>query len=349
MKKVQAGGSIENYMYIVISRPDTKEEFEGMFRALKNMADEGLNFDIYTDEDHKQVILAGPGELYLREMAKQLKDRFGLKLSAGEPQVLYKTTIRQAVTAEGRFIRQSSGRDSYGHCWIAIEPLSSGEGYIFINEIEDENIIPAIYIPAIDEGIQSIMHRGILGRLPIVDIRVRLFNGSYNSTDASVMAYKIAGFLGFREAYNQASPVVLEPWMKVRFPVEEKHILQVNDVLERINARSIEYVEMTGGGAVVADVALRLLMPGQLYQIVSGMEASTRSYFNNKIRNNRDFMVQFSYYDEVPPELENDIIDRSDLKDAYHYSHEYHFSEHWDTEETERHLKQLIESFWGEG
>ncbi|MMZ68554.1 hypothetical protein D1872_312530 [compost metagenome] len=106
---------------------------------------------------------------------------------------------------------------------------------------------------------------------------------------------------------------------------------------------------MTGGGAVVADVALRLLMPGQLYQIVSGMEASTRSYFNNKIRNNRDFMVQFSYYDEVPPELENDIIDRSDLKDAYHYSHEYHFSEHWDTEETERHLKQLIESFWGEG
>ncbi|WP_339276941.1 hypothetical protein MKY59_07770 [Paenibacillus sp. FSL W8-0426] len=348
MKKVQISNT-ENYMYITVSRPDTKGEFEGMFRALKNMADEGLNFDIYTDEDHKQIILAGPGELYLREMAEQLKDRFGMKLSAGEPQVLYKTTIRQAATAEGRFIRQSSGRDSYGHCWIAIEPLPRDEGYMFINEVEDENIIPAIYIPAIDEGIQSIMHRGILGRFPIVDIRVRLLNGSYNSTDASMMAYKIAGFLGFREAYNQASPVVLEPWMKVRFPVEEKHILQVNDVLERINARNIEYVEMTGGGAVVADVALRLLMPGQLYQIVSGMEASTRSYFNNKIRNNRDFMVQFSYYDEVPPELENDIIDRSDLKDAYHYSHEYHFSEHWDTEETERHLKQLIESFWGEG
>ncbi|MNJ35167.1 Elongation factor G [compost metagenome] len=327
-----------NYMYIKISRPDTTKEFEDLFYALKRMADEGHSFGIYSDEDHKQIILIGSGIAHLRNILKHLKDHHGLNLSVEEPQILYKTTIRQSATAEGRYIRQASSRDSYGHCWLEIKPLSRGEGYVFINDIKDESIIPSNYISPVDGGITAQMNLGLLGRFPIVDIEARLFDGSYNEIDSSMMAYKIAASLGFRDAFNQALPVVLEPWVRIIIPVVAEDIIKITSELQLLGARNVEQTEISGREVIVAEIAVRLLFPKQQFM----------NKYSIGGQNNRDTIVEFLYYDELPTDLQEEIIEQSGLTDAYNYGYMYDFFKKWEPEEIIRRLQDLVDSYWKE-
>ena len=198
----------------VAIEPKTKAGQEKMSVALAKLAEEDPTFRTYTDEETGQTIIAGMGELHLEIIVDRLLREFKVEANVGAPQVAYKETIRKAVDQDTKYARQSGGKGQYGHVKIRVEPNESGKGYEFVNAIVG-GAIPKEYIPAVDAGIQGAMQAGVLAGYPVVDVKVTLYDGSYHEVDSSEMAFKIAGSMAFKEACRKASPVLLEPIMKV--------------------------------------------------------------------------------------------------------------------------------------
>ena len=194
--------------------PKTKSDQEKMGLALGRLAQEDPSFRVHTDEESGQTIIAGMGELHLEILVDRMKREFNVEANVGKPQVAYRETIRKAVKAEGKFVRQSGGKGQFGHVWLEIEPNEQGGGYVFENAIVG-GVVPKEYIPAVDKGIQEAVANGLMAGYPIVDVKVKLVDGSYHEVDSSEMAFKIAGSMGFKEGFHKASPVLLEPMMKV--------------------------------------------------------------------------------------------------------------------------------------
>ena len=198
----------------VAIEPKTKAGQEKMGVALMKLAEEDPTFKTYTDEETGQTIIAGMGELHLEIIVDRLLREYKVEANVGAPQVAYKETIKKSVEQDTKYARQSGGKGQYGHVKIRVEPNESGKGYEFVNAIVG-GAIPKEYIPAVDAGIQGAMQAGVLAGYPVVDVKVTLYDGSYHEVDSSEMAFKIAGSMAFKEACRKASPVLLEPIMKV--------------------------------------------------------------------------------------------------------------------------------------
>ena len=217
----------------VAIEPKTKADQEKLSQSLAKLTQEDPSFRVSFNEETNQTIISGMGELHLEIIVDRLLREFKVGASVGKPQVAYKETIRNSSKAEGKFIKQTGGRGQYGHVYIEIEPLEPGKGFEFENKVVG-GTIPREYIPAVEKGIRESADRGILAGYPIVDIKARLYDGSYHDVDSSEMAFKIAGSMAFKEATKNAKPVLLEPVMSLEIVTPEEYM---GDVIGDLNSR----------------------------------------------------------------------------------------------------------------
>ncbi|WP_003545461.1 elongation factor G [Desulfotomaculum nigrificans] len=279
----------------VAIEPKTKNDQDKMGIALGKLAEEDPTFKVHTDHETGQTIISGMGELHLEIIVDRLMREFKVEANVGRPQVAYKETIRKAVKAEGKFVRQSGGKGQYGHVWIELEPLEpGGAGYEFVNKIVG-GVVPKEYIPAVDAGIREAMENGILAGYPMVDIKATLYDGSYHEVDSSEMAFKIAGSMAFKNGAERANPVLLEPIFKVEVTVPEEYM---GDVIGDLNSRRGRIEEMgTRGNArtVTAYVPLAEMF---------GYATDLRS----KTQGRGTYSMQHDHYEEVPKNIAEGII-----------------------------------------
>jgi elongation factor G len=212
----------------------------------------------------------------------------------GKPQVAYRETIRTSAKAEGKFVRQSGGRGQYGHVWIEIEPLEPGSGYEFVDKIVG-GVVPREYIPAVDKGIQEALNNGVMAGYPMVDIRATLYDGSYHDVDSNEMAFKIAGSMGFRNAAEQARPVLLEPMMKVEVVTPEDYM---GDIVGDLNRRRGKVMGMNDrGNAKVIDAEVPL---SEMFGYATNLRSMSQGRAN--------YTMQFEHYEEVPNNIAQEIV-----------------------------------------
>jgi elongation factor G len=236
----------------VAIEPKTKSDQEKLGVALGKLAQEDPTFKVATDPDTGQTIISGMGELHLEILVDRMFREFGVSANVGKPQVAYRETIRKRAEAEGKFIRQTGGRGQYGHVKIILEPNEPGKGFEFINKIVGGSI-PKEYIGPVEKGITEALETGVLAGYEVQDVKVTLYDGSYHDVDSSEIAFKIAGSMAFKEAASKASPVILEPIMKVEAVVPEEFM---GSVMGDLNSRRgrIETSEPRAGSQVITAV-----------------------------------------------------------------------------------------------
>ena len=277
--------------------PKTKSDQEKMGIALGRLAQEDPSFRVRTDEESGQTIIAGMGELHLEILVDRMKREFNVEANVGKPQVAYRETIRKAVKAEGKFVRQSGGKGQFGHVWLEIEPQERGLGYTFENAIVG-GVVPKEYIPAVDKGIQEAVANGLMAGYPIVDVKVKLVDGSYHEVDSSEMAFKIAGSMGFKEGFHRASPVLLEPIMKVEIVTPEDYL---GDVMGDVSRRRgiLQGSDDTPSGKVIN----AMLPLGEMF----GYATSLRSMSQGRAT----FTMEFDHYAEAPANIAESVIKKN--------------------------------------
>ncbi len=274
--------------------PKTKKDQEKLSQVLNKYMKEDPTFKASTDPETGQTLIHGMGELHLEIMVDRMKREYGIEVNVGKPQVAYKEAIKKKATAEGKFIRQSGGRGQYGHVVIDIEPLERGQGFVFENAIVG-GVIPKEFIPAVEEGVKEAMQNGILAGYPMMDVKVRLFDGSYHEVDSSEMAFKIAGSIAFKEAAKKANPVLLEPIMEVEVETPDEY---VGDVIGDLNSRRGKIMGMENKGVITVVKAYVPLAE------MFGYATTLRSLTQGR----GTFIMKFSHYDEVPQSIAEQII-----------------------------------------
>jgi elongation factor G len=277
--------------------PKTTADQEKMGVALAHLAQEDPSFRVRHDAESGQTIIAGMGELHLEILVDRMRREFGVEANTGKPQVAYRETIRRAVRQEGRFVRESGGKGQYGHVLLEIEPLERGAGYVFENAVVGVSV-PKEYVPAIDKGIREAMQSGPMAGFPVVDIRVRLVDGSYHEVDSNEMAFKIAASIGFRDGFDKAVPVLLEPVMKVEVVTPEQNM---GDVMGDMSRRRgvLQGSDDTSSGKVI-----NAMVPlGEMF----GYATSLRSMSQGRAT----FTMEFDHYAEAPDNIAEAVIKRS--------------------------------------
>jgi len=278
----------------VAVEPKTKADQDKMGSALARLTQEDPSFRVNSDSDSGQTIISGMGELHLEIIVDRMKREFGVTANVGAPQVAYRETIKKAIECEGKFIRQTGGRGQYGHVWLRLEPMELGAGYEFVNELVG-GVIPKEFVPAIDKGIQEQMENGIIAGFPVVDVKVSLFDGSYHDVDSSEMAFKIAGSIAFRDGAETASPVLLEPIMKVEVVTPEEYM---GDVVGDINRRRgviHGMLDVPAGKAVECEVPL-----AEMFGYATDLRSATQG--------RATYSMQFEKYNEAPANIAEAII-----------------------------------------
>jgi len=278
----------------VAIEPKTKEGQQRMGMALAKLAEEDPTFRVHTDHDTGQTIIEGMGELHLDIIVDRMMREFKVEANVGNPQVAYKETIRKAVRSEMKYARQSGGKGQYGHCVIDIEPREPGLGYEFVNKIVGGSI-PKEFIGPIDAGIQEAMSTGVLGGYNVVDIKITLVDGSYHEVDSSEMAFKIAGSMAFKDGCRKASPVLLEPIMRVDVNVPEEYM---GDVMGGLNSRRgrIEGMEARSGAQNI-----KAVVPlSEMFGYATSLRSSTQG--------RGTFSMQTSHFEEVPKNIQEKIL-----------------------------------------
>ncbi|MBO5588098.1 MAG: elongation factor G [Acidaminococcaceae bacterium] len=281
----------------VAVEPKTKADQEKMGIALQKLAEEDPTFKVHTDPETAQTIISGMGELHLDIIVDRLLREFKVGCNVGNPQVAYRETIRKAVKSEGKFIRQSGGKGQYGHCWLEITPLEMGAGFTFENKVVG-GAIPKEYIAPIEAGVKEAMESGVVAGYPMVDIGVTVYDGSYHEVDSSEMAFKIAGSMGFKAGAEKASPVLLEPYMKVDITVPEEYM---GDVIGDVNSRRgrIEGMEARNGAQVIHSFVPLASMFGYATDLRS------------KTQGRGTYTMQVDHYEEVPKSIADEIVSKN--------------------------------------
>jgi elongation factor G len=226
-----------------------------------------------------------------------MKREFKVEANVGAPQVAYRETIRKAVEQEGKFVRQSGGRGQYGHVFLRLEPGEPGSGYEFVNAIVG-GVIPKEYIPAVGKGVQEQMQNGVIAGFPMVDVKVILYDGSYHDVDSSEMAFKIAGSMGFREGAAKASPVLLEPIMRVEVVTPEDYMGDVMGDLNRRRGLVQGIDEMPSGKVIRAEVPL-----AQMFGYATDLRSATQG--------RATYSMEFNKYAEAPNNVAEAVIKRA--------------------------------------
>ena len=277
----------------VAIEPKTKAGQDKMTMALLRLAEEDPTFKTYTNQETGQTIIAGMGELHLDIIVDRLLREFKVEANIGKPQVTYKATIRKAVKAEGRFVRQTGGHGQYGHCWIEIEPTDPGVGYSFESRIVG-GVIPKEFIAPIDTGIQGAAKAGYEG-FELVDFKAAVVDGSYHDVDSSATAYEIAGSMAFKAALEKANPVLMEPVMKVEIIVPEQYM---GDVMGNVSSRR---GRVDGMEARAQDQIIHAFVPlSEMFGYTTDLRSRTQG--------RGMFTMQFDHYEEVPKNVADKVI-----------------------------------------
>jgi len=275
--------------------PKSKGDEEKVSLSLQRILEEDPTVKFQRDDETKEMILSGMGQVHLEVTIERLKRKFGVEVSMKTPKVPYRETIMASARARGKYKKQSGGRGQYGDCNIEIEPIPRGGGFEFLNKIVG-GVIPKQYIPAIEKGIIDTMQEGVIAGYPITDLKVTLYDGSYHSVDSSEMAFKIAGSMALKKAFQEAKPVLLEPIVKVEVVTPDEFM---GAVIGDLNAKRgrVQGVEPQAGGnqkiASLVSMAEMLTYANQLHSLTSGRGLYT---------------MEFSHYEEVPSHLSQKII-----------------------------------------
>jgi elongation factor G len=278
----------------VAVEPKTKQDMEKLSKALQSLSEEDPTFRVSINPETNQTVIAGMGELHLDILVDRMLREFRVEANIGAPQVAYRETIRKPTRVEGRFIRQSGGKGQYGHVVIEVEPTEVGSGFEFVSKIVGGSI-PREYIQPAEEGMKEACESGILAGYPVIDLKVTLVDGSYHDVDSSEMAFKIAGSMAMKEGVLKASPVLLEPMMKVEVEVPENFL---GDVMGDLNARR-GHIEGMGAEDGIAKVTAQVPLAEMF-----GYATDIRS----KTQGRGIFSMEFSRYEEVPRTVAEVII-----------------------------------------
>lgn len=297
--KVRFAEPIISYAIAPKSKGDEDKVSSGLHRILEE--DPTLRF--HRDEETKEMLLSGMGQVHLEVTLDRLKRKFGVEVLMKAPKIPYRETIKKSIKTQGRYKKQSGGRGQYGDCWIEIEPLPRGSGFEFVDKVVG-GAIPRQYIPAVEKGIIEAMHEGVIAGYPLVDMKVTLFDGSYHTVDSSEMAFKIAGSMAIKKAVQEARPTLLEPIMKVEVTTPDESL---GAVIGDLNSKrgKVQGVEPQAGGnqkiMALVPMSEMLTYANQLQSITSGRGL---------------YSMEFSHYEEVPAHLAQKIIAEEDAKKA---------------------------------
>ncbi len=274
--------------------PKTKADQEKMGIALSRLAEEDPTFRVESNEETNQTLISGMGELHLDIIVDRMKREFNVEANIGQPQVSYRETIRNTAEAEGKYIKQSGGRGQYGHCWLRIEPQEPGAGSIFVDEVKGGSI-PREYIPAIEKGFKEALDKGIVAGYPMVDIKAVVFEGSYHEVDSSEAAFKMAGIMAFKEACRKATPILLEPIMKVEVTTPEEYM---GNVIGDLNSKRGQIDQMSDRGNLkVIDSKVPL---AEMFGYATQLRSMSQGRAN--------YSMEFLHYSEVPRHAAEAIV-----------------------------------------
>ena len=282
----------------VAIEPKTKAEQDKMSLALTKLAEEDPTFQVSTNHETGQTIIAGMGELHLEIIVDRLLREFKVEANVGKPQVAYREAPGHDVEkAEGKFVRQSGGRGQYGHAVIKLEKMEEGFGYEFVNAIVG-GVVPKEYIPSIDKGIQEALNTGVISGYPVVDVKVTLFDGSYHEVDSSEAAFKIAGSMAIKDALKKSDPILLEPMMAVEVETPEQYM---GDVMGNLSGRrgKIEGMDDRGGNKTIrAKVPL-----GEMFGYATDLRSQTQG--------RASYTMQFDSYEPAPKSVQDEVMSKN--------------------------------------
>lgn len=281
----------------VAVEPKSKADQDKMGVALQKLAEEDPSFRVETNVETGETVIAGMGELQLDVLVDRMRREFKVDANVGAPQVSYRETFRSATNAEGKFVRQSGGKGQYGHVWIEFTPNEEGAGFEFENAIVG-GVVPREYIPAVEKGLEDAMANGVLAGYPLVDIKAKLYDGSYHDVDSNETAFRVAASMALRAAAKKASPSILEPMMKVTITVPEDYL---GDVMGHVTARRgrVEGMEAHGNSQIV-----NAIVPlAEMFGYATTLRSSTQG--------RGTFMMVFDHYEDVPKSVQEEIIKKN--------------------------------------
>ncbi|WP_188205183.1 elongation factor G [Desemzia incerta] len=281
----------------VAIEPNSKADQDKMGIALQKLAEEDPTFRAETDHETGEVIIAGMGELHLDIIVDRMKREFNVAATVGAPQVSYRETFTKATEAEGKFVRQSGGKGQYGHVWVEFAPNEEGKGFEFEDAIVGGSV-PREYIPAVKAGLEASLDNGVLAGYPLVDVKAKLFDGSYHDVDSNETAFKVAASMALKNAAKKAGPVILEPMMEVDVTIPEDYL---GDIMGHISARRgrIEGSEVRGNTTIVKGI----VPLAEMFGYATALRSSTQG--------RGTFTMQFDHYEAVPKSISEEIIKKN--------------------------------------
>jgi elongation factor G len=278
----------------VAIEPATKVERDKLSEALAKLSKEDPTFKVKTDHETGQTLISGMGELHLEIIVDRLKREFKIEAHVSKPMVAYRETIRKKVKTEGRFVRQSGGRGQFGHVWLEIEPNELGGGFVFDNSIVGGSI-PREFIPAVQKGVEDAMSAGVVAGYQMVDVKVRLYDGSYHDVDSSEIAFQIAGSIAFKDGAKKAGAVLLEPIMAIEVVTPENYM---GDVMGDLTSRRGKVQEMSE--RINAKIINALAPLATMF----GYATDLRSMSQGRA----SYTMQFSHYEQVPKSVAEEVV-----------------------------------------
>ncbi|MFS0689614.1 elongation factor G [Sporosarcina sp. 179-K 8C2 HS] len=281
----------------VAIEPKTKGDQDKMGTALAKLQEEDPTFRAHTDQETGEVIIAGMGELHLDIIVDRLRREFKVDANVGAPQVSYRETFRTSAEVEGKFVRQSGGRGQYGHVWIEFSPNEEGKGFEFQNAIVG-GVVPREYIASVEAGVRDSLNNGVLAGYPLIDVKARLFDGSYHDVDSNEMAFKIAASMALKNAAAKCNPALLEPMMKVEVIIPEEYM---GDIMGDITSRRgrVEGMDARGNAQVV-----RAMVPlAEMFGYATSLRSNTQG--------RGVFSMSFDHYEDVPKSVAEEIIKKN--------------------------------------
>ncbi|MGO1060994.1 elongation factor G [Planococcus sp. FY231025] len=277
--------------------PKSKADQDKMGQALAKLQEEDPTFRAHTDQETGQTIIAGMGELHLDILVDRMRREFNVEANVGAPQVSYRETFRQSAKVEGKFVRQSGGRGQFGHVWIEFAPNEEGAGFEFENAIVG-GVVPREYIPAVEAGLRDSLDNGVIAGYPLIDIKAKLFDGSYHDVDSNEMAFKVAASMALKNAISKVNPVLLEPIMRVEVVIPEEYL---GDIMGDITSRRgrVEGMDARGNAQVV-----RAMVPlAEMFGYATSLRSNTQG--------RGVFSMHFDHYEEVPKSISEEIIKKN--------------------------------------